>query len=125
MLTNRGYEIRQMPGLVASNTFLTLAYETLSGTTNFIQATQESFGLSIAPIFVFAQTWFDLSLGAVGDGPISYQWFKDGVALAGETNSVLHVENIAPDHAGLYAVESRNEFGSSLPARAQILVESP
>jgi hypothetical protein len=123
MLTNRGYDVLQMPGIAASNTFLTLSYETLAGTTNIVHAAPQPYGLDIAPTVVVEQTWLDLRVRAVGDGAITYHWFKDGNPFLSETNGVLHVENITLDHAGVYTVESQNEFGSSLPARCSIMVQ--
>src|SRR5678815_5125449 len=42
---------------------------------------------------------------AGGTGPFSYQWTKDGLSLATETNSSLVISNVSAGHAGQYCVE--------------------
>gem|GEM_PF-876015 len=38
-------------------------------------------------------------------GPVdSYQWFKDGVALTGQTSATLSLTDVQPSHAGSYSV---------------------
>ena len=50
---------------------------------------------------------------AVGTGPLGYQWWKDGVALAGATQSSLALTNIHRSDAGGYLVVVSNAFGSA------------
>ena len=38
----------------------------------------------------------------------SYQWYKDGVAIAGETNKDLVISNATTDDAGVYYFEATN-----------------
>jgi len=40
-----------------------------------------------------------------GTGPFTYHWRKDGLALSGETNSVLLRNNLTTNDAGLYSVQ--------------------
>lgn len=63
-----------------------------------------------------AQAVFEV--GAAGPGPFSYQWFKNGLALAGKTNATLVLNNIQAADAGGYSVRVTNSFGSatSFPA---------
>ncbi len=43
-----------------------------------------------------------LFLSAGADGADSFQWFKDGVAIPGQDNTVLFLNNISADAAGKY-----------------------
>jgi hypothetical protein len=44
----------------------------------------------------------------------SFQWFFNGVALPGKTNSTLTIPMFLAEHTGGYSVEIRNGFGSLL-----------
>ena len=44
--------------------------------------------------------------------PLTYQWFKDGVALTGQTNSTLTINNATADNMGSYHVAVSNENGA-------------
>ena len=65
-----------------------------------------------------------VSLGVIATGaePLVYQWFKNGVALAGRTNMVLTLPNSTLADAGAYVVEVTNPLGevTSLPVRLGI-----
>jgi uncharacterized delta-60 repeat protein len=52
------------------------------------------------------------SVEAGGTPPLSYQWFRGGMPLAGATTSVLTLTNVAGTDAGDYCVEVSNVFGS-------------
>jgi hypothetical protein len=41
---------------------------------------------------------------------ITYQWFFNGASLIGETNSVLHIASVLPQHVGYYRVGVSNAF---------------
>jgi hypothetical protein len=43
--------------------------------------------------------------------PVTYQWFKDGVALAGQTARVLNIAGFTPSDEGAYTVTATNKFG--------------
>ena len=53
----------------------------------------------------------ELSVTAVGTAPITYQWSKGGVALAGATGSTLSLSNVAPSDADDYKVAVSNGAG--------------
>ncbi len=55
-----------------------------------------------------------VTLSATGTGTqISYQWFKDGTALAGETNASLTLNNIDRMQSGSYMVRVSNVVSAS------------
>src|SRR5262245_55208208 len=42
------------------------------------------------------------------NGNVSYQWFRNGVPIEGQTNSTLVLENVGVDDVGYYAAEASN-----------------
>lgn len=62
---------------------------------------------------------------AKGDGPIFYQWMKDGVNLPGATAAVYVVPEVAHEHGGTYTVLVTNPLGTLLSAPADVLVATP
>src|SRR5439155_8770790 len=64
------------------------------------------------PAFLFEPTSISVSPGAIvffqsiafGDGPITYQWFKDGVALPQEMEHFLFLSQATVSDAGDYFV---------------------
>ncbi len=65
-----------------------------------------------------------LSLGVVagGTGPLGYQWWKDGVAVAGASNAVLNLTPATTNAAGSYRVVVGNAAGSVTSAVAAVVV---
>jgi hypothetical protein len=53
-----------------------------------------------------------LSVVARGTGRLDYQWFKDEIALLGETRAILEIERAAAADAGSYRCEVSNVVGS-------------
>ncbi|MFN7141274.1 MAG: FG-GAP-like repeat-containing protein [Limisphaerales bacterium] len=66
---------------------------------------------------------------AVGDGPISYQWYFEGGEIVGATDSTYSLASAAGSDAGGYVVIVSNEFGSDTSETAVLTVttapESP
>lgn len=58
-----------------------------------------------------------LNASAQGVGPFTYEWFKDGVAIADSNSSALDVTE-----AGVYTVSIGNASGSTLSAGATVAV---
>ena len=46
-----------------------------------------------------------------GSGPLSYQWFQNGTAVAGATNAVLEFAAVQISDGGLYSVVVSNPWG--------------
>jgi uncharacterized delta-60 repeat protein len=57
-----------------------------------------------------------------GTVPFQFQWWKDGVQLAGDTNSSLTLINLAGEDAGDYWVVVSNQYGSVTSAVAELAV---
>ena len=64
------------------------------------------------PLTVYADSNVSFSVTAEGKY-LTYQWKKDGVDLAGETNATLNIKDAnATQHDGNYSVVVSNDFGS-------------
>jgi hypothetical protein len=63
-----------------------------------------------------------LSVETLGPDPISFQWMKDGVDMAGQTGSTLSIQVMSKDSPGDYSVRIRNAYGEvvSEPARLSL-----
>jgi hypothetical protein len=62
---------------------------------------------------------------AIGTPAPSYQWRKDGVAIAGATGATLTLANATPTAAGNYTVVVTNAAGSVASAAAVLTVNVP
>ena len=61
---------------------------------------------------------------ATGTAPLSYQWSKNGTAIANATASSLHLNAVTADNAGTYTVAVVNAQGSATSANAVLTVQS-
>lgn len=61
---------------------------------------------------------------AIGTGPLSYQWFRDGNIIAGATDRFLSLLNVQLSDVADYTVKVTDSIGSSTstPARLNVLV---
>ncbi len=55
--------------------------------------------------------------------PVTYQWYKNGEPLAGETSETIKLENISSEDDGLYHLEALGAFGTLRTNRALVLAE--
>lgn len=65
-----------------------------------------------------------LSVQAAGQNPLSYQWRKGGVLLAGATAPILCLTNAQADLTGLYDVVVTGPFGSTTSQIATVTVNT-
>ena len=63
-----------------------------------------------------------LGVSAWGTPPLSYQWFRDGIAIANATNRTLTLTSIQFTNAGLYSVVVNSPLGSVTNTPAQVVV---
>lgn len=66
-----------------------------------------------------------LGASATGVGPFTYQWFKDGVALSGQTGSTLTLFNVQSGDLGNYAVTARDAIGGSTTTQLPLSFGAP
>lgn len=65
----------------------------------------------LGPLRVAAGSNVELQ-ARVSGGPLRYQWLKEGEPLAGATNRVLRLPNVAEEQMGNYSVEASNPLGA-------------
>jgi hypothetical protein len=63
-----------------------------------------------------------LSVAAWGTGPLYYQWYDNGIAVANATNQSLTLSSIQFTNAGLYSVVVNSALGSVTNTPAQVIV---
>jgi hypothetical protein len=64
----------------------------------------------------------ELSVGAQGTGNLAFQWYLNGNAISGATNSILDFSSIQFTDGGLYSVVVSSDYGSVSNAPAQVAV---
>src|SRR5579883_490171 len=64
-------------------------------------------------------------VGAAGSHPLAYQWFYNGTAVVGATNSSLLLTNLEMSQSGTYSVLVTNAYGSILSSNASLGVVFP
>ncbi|HEX7630696.1 MAG TPA: immunoglobulin domain-containing protein, partial [Lacunisphaera sp.] len=68
------------------------------------------------------QGYISLSVQAAGSPPMTFQWKKDDVAIAGASYSNYSVSNVTPANSGVYTVTVTNSAGSTTSNGATITV---
>ena len=76
----------------------------------------------IAPLTIFEDNDGYISIGGEGEF-LSYQWYKDGVILQGETSSVLKLKKVNAANEGIYYCVIKNPAGSIQSNSAGVAVK--
>ena len=63
-----------------------------------------------------------LGVGVQGSGPMSFQWLKNGVAVAGQTQATYAIAEASALDAGAYQVRVSNSVGEVTSATAQVIL---
>jgi hypothetical protein len=63
-----------------------------------------------------------LAVGAIGSGPLSYQWYFNGVSIPAATGSNYDLGDIQFTNAGLYSVVVSSPYGSVTNTAYQVVV---
>jgi hypothetical protein len=66
-----------------------------------------------------------LSVTAIGNAPLRYQWRREGVTLAHETNAMLQIPAVSGADAGQYSVVVYNDIDCVVSAEAALTVVMP
>ena len=66
----------------------------------------------------------DISVVAGGTGDFTYQWFRNGMVIPGETDSTLSIQNVRTTDIGLYFCTASNSGGSANSSSTAISVTS-
>ena len=83
-----------------------------------------------APVIVQQPQPFTNNLGTsnafsvvvFGSEPLLYQWFKDGMAIADATNSLLTLSNLQSNQVGYYSVTVTNLYGWTISSNALLSI---
>jgi hypothetical protein len=68
---------------------------------------------------------FSLTVTASGTGPFTYQWRLNSLYVVNATAPTLTVASTGPAHAGVYAVEVTNAFGTVTSTDATVSLAAP
>jgi hypothetical protein len=110
-LSNTGYyQVLVSNGYSSTNSYIATLNMSPSITSPFIGATT-IWGRSAT-----------LSVGAMGSGELSYQWYLDGVAIDGATGATLNFPSIQFTNGGMYSVVVTSPFGNVTNVAAQVTV---
>jgi hypothetical protein len=63
-------------------------------------------------------------VGVRGTAPLTYQWFKNGIALPTGTNSTLNMTNIQPTDEGTYFAVISNFISTATSTNAVLFIDS-
>lgn len=66
----------------------------------------------------------DFTVAASGSGSLTYQWLRDGTAIAGATGSTYRIAFLTPQSAGRYSVVVTDSRGSVTSAPAVLSVDT-
>lgn len=66
----------------------------------------------------------ELSVVASGDGPLTYQWFRDGAMIPGATGATYSVPSASTADAGNYFVIVTNDCGSATSSTVSVVVST-
>lgn len=87
--------------------------------------------LTVAPLLISPQpqdqtlqvgATASFSAGVIGSGTLSYQWRKEGYAIAGATNLTCAITNVQLSDAGAFTFVASNSFGSATSRVARLTV---
>ncbi len=84
---------------------------------NALEITQQPVGISL-----LEGNAASLTVAAEGQGTLSYQWYKDDVALSGETSATLSFSSLAMSNAGKYKVEVSDINGTVTSTTVAVVV---
>jgi hypothetical protein len=93
-------------------------YLRLGGTAPQVTAQPAGTGAGIGGSALFSVT-------ASGTGPLNYQWFRDGVVVAGATGSTLTLTNLQADQFGGYSVAVFSPYGWATSSVAPLTLSGP
>ena len=73
---------------------------------------------------VGAKSSVTFTITASGAPAPTYQWYKDGAAISGATNSSFTMRNVSKGNAGTYTAKATNIAGSATSAGAKLTIDS-
>lgn len=64
-------------------------------------------------------------VAASGTEPLSYKWYKNGIAIQGENCASLTIDSVSPNDAGDYTADVTNSCGTATSRKARLTYNSP
>jgi len=98
-------------------------YETLQTLWTAAEVEPPAITAQPASVTATAGTGVTLTVTATGEGPLSYQWRRNGVPIDGATSPTLEIPSLQAYMAAEYTVEVTNAGGSVVSAPATLAVE--
>ncbi len=65
-----------------------------------------------------------LDSAVFGSGPMTFQWYFDGLALPGATNETLFLRGITAEQAGRYRLAATNSLGGAIGPEIELILTS-
>ena len=90
-----------------------------------VQAPALGFGVQPASRTAAVEEKVTFLAGAVGAAPLSYQWFFNGVAIAGATGPAYVIDSVNHSHGGRYSVRVTDASGSITSNNATLTISTP
>jgi len=75
-------------------------------------------------VTVAVNNYAEFEVVASGPSPLTYQWYKDNIAIDGETHSKLKIEQSQLEDAAIYTVFIKHNNQSLISKPASLIVES-
>lgn len=88
-------------------------------------ATPVSFSFTASTRTVYVGASFSLSPSVNGSSPVTFQWQKDGAAIAGATSSFFGLAAVTLSDAGRYALVATNVAGTATSPDTTLVVLAP
>jgi len=91
-----------------------------------IVSPQELPSITTQPVSVTVEKGlpFSLTAAAVGSAPLTFQWYRDGQALVGETYNFYNVSDSTDAHNGTYTFVATNQGGSATSQPVNVVIFS-
>ncbi len=112
----------QVSGVAATTGLALVEVYDVTGATISTTATAPTITAQPTAVSVAAGARATLSVTATGSNPLTYQWSRSGVTLAGATNSTYSIATTTAADAGTYTVTVTNSAGSVTSSAAALTV---
>lgn len=125
-----GSTLELVPGRPGTATVTVHAYDARNGvvswdfdvTVNAPRITASPSGQAVAP---GGSVTFTVAAEGAGSSPLTYQWRKNGTAIAGATQASLTLEGVTAADAGEYTVAVSQGAGTTVSRPATLVVQPP
>jgi hypothetical protein len=77
------------------------------------------------PSYTTIDTGAILNLSVTGTGVTSYQWYKDSIAVSGQTSSTLSITGATVSNNGIYTVVLTNSCGNVTSSSVTVAINCP